>query len=239
MVYSEKFYIGFSDVGPDLGITNSGILKLFENVCCLQGEAVGDGIGDSDGRWFLTAYHVKIAERPKYPRRVNVSTWSRGMKGFSAAREFEIRDESGRLLVSALSNWARINSKTGRLERMPEEDFRRYESEPERANFPEMWLQKLHGAPGAASSREFFVDRNMIDSNRHLNNVHYLDLAVLALPEEVYLEGEASEFEITYRKATAYGETVICEYFEDGAGRFVAVKSKQDGDIRAVIKFSK
>ena len=52
MVYSEKFYVGFSDVGPDLKITNAAILRLFEDDCCLQGEAVGDGFRDSSGDGF-------------------------------------------------------------------------------------------------------------------------------------------------------------------------------------------
>ena len=32
MVYSEKFYVGFSDCNRELKITNSSMLKLFENV---------------------------------------------------------------------------------------------------------------------------------------------------------------------------------------------------------------
>ena len=239
MVYSEKFYIGFSDVGSDLGITNTAILRLFENDCCLQGEAVGDGIEDSPGRWFLTAYHVKVFKRPRYNDWVTVNTWSREMKGVSAAREFELRSAGGELLAAALSNWARLNISTGKLERMPLEDFAKYESEPERHNFDEAWIQKLHDRTDYSLSQEVRIGRNLIDPNGHINNVYYLDLAVNALPEEVYRLGEANEFEITYRKAVAYGETVLCLYGEDADSHTVAIRSKESADARALIKLYK
>ena len=238
MVYSEKFYVGFSDVGADLGILNSAILRLFENGCCLQGEAVGDGFRDSPGRWFLTAYHVKVLRRPKYGEWVTVNTWSREMKGVSASREFELRDQNGELMCLALSNWARMNTAVGKLERMSDEAFARYESEPEHHNFDEAWIQKLRAAGEPTLSREFFIDRNLIDPNRHMNNTRYLDVASLALPDDVYVLGEADEFEITYRKTIPYGETVICEYGEDETARYVAMKS-QDGDIHAIVKLYK
>lgn len=235
MVYTDKFYVGFSDVGSDLGMTGAAMLRAFEDVCCMQGEAVGDGLFDSDGRWFLTAYRVKVFKRPKYNDRIVVGTWSREMKGVAASREFEIRDLSGGLCVAALSNWARMNIKTGRLERMEPEAFARYESEPERHNFDDPWISKLHDVSEHTLEREFYVDRNLIDPNMHMNNVFYLDLAMRTLPEEVYLEGEPDEFEITYRKATAYGETLKCLYFDDGQSRTVAVKPQDMSDTRAIV----
>lgn len=239
MVYSEKFYVGFSDVSPDLEISNTAILKLFENVCCLHGSAVGDGIEHSDGRWFLTAYHVKVLKRPRYEDWVTARTWSREMKGVSASREFEIRGEDGKLQVVALSNWARINISTGKLERMSPEAFARYESEPERHNFDEAWVSKAHDINDYSLEREFFIDRNLIDPNRHMNNVYYLDLALRTIPEDVYLRGDTDEFTITYRKAIAYAETVKCLYHEDADCYTVAVKSQDLSDTRAIIKLKK
>lgn len=236
MVYSADFYVGFSDVNRELLITNSAILRLFENVCCMQGEAVGDGISDSNGRWFLTAYCVKVFKRPSYNDIVSARTWSRCMKGVTASREFEIRDKTGELCVAALSNWARTNIKTGKLERMQPEAFAKYESEPERHNFDDPWIQKLREVSDSSIEREFYVDRNLIDPNMHMNNICYLELAQRTLPEEVYLEKEADMFEITYRKATRYGETVRCQYSESEEFRTVAVMSGDLSDTKAIIK---
>lgn len=234
MVYSEKFFIGFSDVSPDMGVLNSSILKLFENACCLQGEAVGDGFNDTPGRWFLTAYHVIVTERPKYGDWVEVRTWSRGMKGVSASREFEIVKDD-KIVVKALSNWARLNSVTGKLERMSDEAFSRYESEPERHNFDSLWLPKLRELPDEVCECSYRVGRNLIDPNRHMNNVCYLDLAVQTLPDEIYADGEPDEFMITYRKAVGYGENIVCVYGEDEKSRTVAFLSEDRSETKAIV----
>lgn len=234
MVYSDSFYIGFSDVSPNMGALNSNILKLFENVCCMQGEAVGDGFKDTPGRWFLTAYHVKIFKRPEYGDRVQVRTWSRGMKGVSASREFEIL-LNGEKMAVALSNWARLNSETGKLERMSDESFERYESEPDRTNFGEMWLPKLKAIPKSLMERKFTVGRNLTDPNRHMNNVRYLDLAAEMLP----IDCEPNEFEITYRKAFALGEKGILQYGEDESSYTVAFLSENQNETKAIVRFLK
>lgn len=235
MVYSEKFYVGFSDVGMGLGITNTAILKLFENVCCMQGEHVGDSYCGSVCHWFVTAYSVKVFKRPSYNDFVIANTWSRGMKGVYASREFEIRSESGELLAAALSNWVRMNTKLQKLEKMPPEEFEKYQSEAEHTNFGEMWLPKIAPAAETLYESELKIDRSMIDANRHVNNVRYLELAARALPESDDFS-EADAFEIAYRKAIAYGENVKCLYGRDGNGRCIAVKSEDIRETRAIIR---
>ena len=239
MVYSEKFYVGFSDVGPDLKITNASILRLFENASCLQGEAVGDGYHDSFGRWFLTAYSVKVFKRPEYNDFVTVNTWSRELKGFTASREFELYGADGSLAAVALSNWARMNTAVGKLERMAPEVFARYESEPLRHNFDDAWLPKLRDCSDYSIEREITAGRLLIDPNGHVNNVRYLDIASEIIPEDVYKKGEADRFEITYRKAIAYGETVRCLYSETPESYTVTIKSDNLKDTMAIIRLYK
>ena len=239
MVYSEKFYVGFSDVGPDLKITNAAMLRLFEDDCCLQGEAVGDGFRDSFGRWFLTAYSVKVLKRPEYNDFVTVNTWSRELKGVSASREFELRSADGSLLAIALSNWARMNTALGKLERMTPEAFAKYESEPERHNFDEAWLTKLRDIGEYSIEREITAGRMLVDPNGHVNNVKYLDIAAEILPDEAYAKGEADRFEITYRKAIPRGETVKCLYGETDDSYNIAIKSRDLGETMALIKLYK
>ena len=239
MVYSEKFFVGFSDVSFDLGITNTAIIRLFEDVCCLHGEAVGDGIFDTDGRWFMTVYHVKVLKRPKYGEWVTAKTWSREMKGVSASREFELYDQSGELAVIALTNWVRMNSKTGRPERMTAEDFAKYGSEPERRNFEDPWAVKLRDISEPLFERELQIGRSLIDPNRHVNNIYYLDLAVDTLPDNKELLADCDEFEITYRKAIAYGNSVKCLYSEDEKSCSVAIKSLDMSETFAIVKLYK
>ena len=239
MVYSEKFYVGFSDCNRELKITNSSMLKLFENVACMHSTSIGDGIKNSLGRWFLTAYHVKVHNRPENEDRVKIDTWSRDMKGGVAAREFEVYNFDGELAVTAISNWVRISAEDLRPEKITDELANMYDSETERTNFGTAWLRKLKECDDYVYEKEVTIPRTFIDAHNHMNNVFYLELANLVLPEEVYQQGECNEFEIMYRKAIEYGETVKCVYSETEDSYVIALKSQDGSELKAIIKLYK
>lgn len=238
MVVSEKFYVGYSDINADLKLSDTAILKLFENMACIHGTLAGESIKICDARWFLTSYDVKILKRPDYEEYVKVNTWSRDMRGVSACREFEIYNDKDELCVIGHSNWARVNAKTQKVERTSPAILDAYQSEKDRTNFPFIWAPKLSDPTEYICVQDFTANRNVIDANNHMNNVFYLDLAKLLLPEEVYASSDFSEFRIAYRKAIKYGETVRCFYAETENAHVVTVKGC-DGDIRSIIELCK
>lgn len=235
MIYKEKFYVGYSDTNRDLVLSDSAILKMFEDIATMHSEAAGDGMKTTTARWFLTAYQVKIHKRPGIGERVECYTWSRDLRGFTASREFEIYTQSGELAVTAISNWARIDTKTGRPERLTPELGERYGTQKERANFPDAWIGKLKEPEQYQLEKDYYIDRNFIDANNHMNNVCYLDLVKCILPDEVY-EKEIHGFEIMYRKAIAYGKTVSCCCGTTDDGYTVCIKC--DGELMAIVKFN-
>ncbi len=239
MVFKENFYVGYSDVGKDFCISNTAVLKIFENVACMHSSYANDSMKTSASRWFLKSYHVKIHSRPEQEEKVTACTWGRGTKGVFASREFEIYDEKGKLSVTGISNWVRVNAETLKPERVEAELFSAYGSEQDKTNFGNLWIEKLKEPEEYISEKDFYIDRNFIDANNHVNNVFYLDLASLALPEEVYEKGEAGEFEIMYRKAIRYGETVKCLFGETENAYYVTVKSADLSETYAIVMLYK
>lgn len=239
MVFTGKFYIGYSDITKDSTLSNTSILKLFENVASMHSRVAKDDINESDGRWFLTGYHVKITKRPVYGETVKINTWSRDMKGVQASREFEVYNEKGELCLTGLSNWIRINAKTLRLERITPELYEAYGSEPDHTNFNYSWIEKLKESETPDFDKEFHIERNFIDANNHMNNVYYLDLVTNILPEEVYQAGELNEFLIMYKSAIKYDETVNCSFAAEDDGYRITIKSQDKSDLKAVIKLVK
>lgn len=239
MVFTGKFYIGYSDITKDSTLSNTSILKLFENVASMHSRVANDDINQSEGRWFLTGYHVKITKRPVYGETVTINTWSRDMKGVQASREFEVYNEKGELCLTGLSNWIRINAKTLRLERISPELYEAYGSEPDHTNFNYSWIEKFKESETPDFDKEFHIERNFIDANNHMNNVYYLDLVTNILPEEVYQAGELNEFLIMYKSAIKYDETVNCSFAAEDDGYRITIKSQDKSDLKAVIKLVK
>lgn len=236
MTFQEKFYVGYSDINKKYELSNVSILKMFQDIACMHSAEVGDGVKHTNDRWFLTGYHIKVWKRPRYEERLTVVTWNREMKSGIASREVEFYNVSGELAIMGISNWVRMNGETLRPTRLSKEIVEMYQSEPERKNFESAWVPKLKECENYVAERTCFIDRNWIDANEHMNNVYYIDLATLTLPEEVYQQGECNEFLITYRKAIAYGEQVRCYYGEDGNERTVCIKSEDGTQVHAIVK---
>lgn len=239
MIFSEEFYIGYSDVNRDFLLSDTAALKMFENSACMHSTAVGDGMRTSASRWFLKSYHVKFLCRPQYEEKVKVCTWSRNIKGASASREFEIYSKDKSLAVTAVSNWVRVCAATLKPERISPETFDCYKSETERTNFSSPWIDKLREPENYSYEKEFIIGRNFIDPNNHMNNVYYLDLAYMTLPENIYEKGGFNEFEIMYRKAITCGERVKCMYSETEDAYMTVIKSSDLSDTFALIKLYK
>ncbi|MBO5460291.1 MAG: hypothetical protein J5983_00660, partial [Ruminococcus sp.] len=126
-----------------------------------------------------------------------------------------------------------------RVERVPKEVVEAYQSEADRTNFGVVKIPKLKECEAYTAEKEFYVDRNYIDINDHMNNVCYLELANLVLPAEVYNQAACDEFEIMYRKAVGYGETVKALFGETEDSYVVAIKSQDLGELHAIVKFYK
>lgn len=239
MVFKENFYVGYSDINKDCELSNVSILRFFENVACMHASLAKDGFYDTESKWFLTAYHVELKSRPKYEKRVNVHTWSRDFKGIQACREFEILDEEGNLLGSAISNWARINMKTQRLERITEALAEAYGNEPEKTNFDSLWIEKIKEPESFDFEKDYFIGRNYIDTNNHMNNVYYMELANFVLPDEVYALPECKSFEINYKKAIPFGVNVKCLFTDTPEAYYVTIKNEAKTETHAIIKMNK
>lgn len=239
MVFEEKFFVGYRDIDKSCNIKNSSILNIFEDIAGLHARTVGEGLYQADTTWFVTGYKVKILKRPKYSEHVKVLTWGTEIKNVSASREFEIRNEKNELLVIGLSNWAHINTKTKELEKVSDELIEGYQLEKTRTNFNEFKIKRINTIGNELCRKEFFIDWNWIDTNDHLNNIFYLDIAEMALPDELMKNNDFSSFEIIYKKEVKYKDIIQSIVVCNGNDYFVTLQNKENGEIHAIIKLKK
>ena len=239
MVVKESFYIGYRDIATDLTLKNSAILNMFEDIAGIHANQVGEGYRRSENTWLLTGYKVRIHKRPKYGEKVEVYTWGTEIKSITAAREFEIRNSEGELLITGLSNWVYINLKTRKIEKVTEKTMKAYEIEPEKTNFNETKLKKLNSPENFLYKKEYTIDWNWIDVNNHMNNIFYLDLAEIVIPDEIAKQNNFSSFEIMYKKEIKYQDKINCYYAETEDGCVITIKNEDSSEIHSIIKLHK
>ena len=235
MVVKHEYFVGYQYIDTDYKIKNSALLSMFEDLACMHGSRVGEDIRTAPTVWLLSAYKVKIIRRPEYGEYITACTWSRGMRGVLAQREFEIRSAAGELLVCALSEWVHV-FKAGGPARVTAELEAAYESEPERTNFPGERLRPPRECTEYDSEMQFTVGRIFIDVNDHMNNVHYAEISELILPD---VSTASYNFEIYYRKEIKCGETVVLRHSSDENTHTVTVKSADGAILHSIIKYTK
>ena len=239
MVVSKKFYIGYRDVDCNFKMKNSSILDLFQEIAGIHANKCGEGSKTSNTAWVLTAYKINIMKRPTYGETVEVVTWGREIKGVTAVREFELRSEEGELLVCALSNWAHIDIIERKLVKATPELIEGYGLELEHKNFEEMKIKKLEEPASYLKEKEFYVDWNWLDVNMHMNNVHYVEIAEMMLPEEIKVKNECSAIEIMYKKEIKYKEKIKCFYTKNEDEYIVVIKNEDSSELHAIVKLRK
>ena len=69
-----------------------------------------------------------------------------------------------------------------------------------------------------------------------MNNIFYMDMVNMVLPEKIFRAPQANTFEIMFRRANSYGETVQCHYAEEPDAHVVYINSEDDSQLRTVIR---
>lgn len=236
MKVEHEFYVSLRDVNHLNELTNTGLLAYFEDTAGLHSAIAGNQM-NGEHTWVLLNWKVQIIRRPKFNENIKVQTWSQKIDRFYAYRDFRALDEEGNIVCVASSKWVYIDLSKGKIIKVPEDVASSYEVENDYAfNEKEIDFKKLTEPSNYSSVQEFKVMRNMIDSNHHLNNIYYLDIAKEALPKEIYINGELNYFEVMYKKEIKCGEVVKAFYSFENGNHIVVVKNYNEDEIHAIIK---
>jgi medium-chain acyl-[acyl-carrier-protein] hydrolase len=181
----------------------------------------------------LIAWKVKIYKKPKYADTIKIVTWSKSIQRLYAYRDFKVFNQEGEIIGIASSKWIYINTETKSIARPEPEVVELYQSEDDSV-FEENELGKLKEPLQYQSSISYTIGKEMIDVNNHVHNLYYLDLAYMAIPEDVYEQG-FSEVDILYKKEIKLGETVKCMYSAEE--NTVVIKSEDESIIHSIIKY--
>lgn len=228
---SRKFYVGYSDVDSQNKCRLSRILDLCQNVATIHSDGLGygtKGMMDRDLAWLVTSMKVRILKYPIADREVECRTWSRGLKGVLAQRDYEILDADGNALVLADSQWALFDLKEQKLTRVTQEMQDAYDI-LERNVFEGEERNHLRDNDIIEIEKEFEIGKRDIDTNHHLNNARYFDYIIEVLPEDY----EVHEFECAYKKQIKYKEKVNVSYGDN----YARIKN-EEGETCFVVKFN-
>lgn len=200
--FSEKTYeIMFRDIDEDYNCRLTSIMDFLGDIALVHGEDGGIDFIEENKNGIAQVYldcKVKINRYPKYREKINLSTYVESMQKFYATRKYIAKDSNGEIVFEAIALAVTIDMKKRRLTRIPERYYEIYGVEkkafakPERLNIEEV--------NHIAKEKVFKIRDTDRDSNRHVNNVRYIEWALNTLDSEELLGYEIAEMNIKFEK---------------------------------------
>lgn len=232
-MYKMDGRVRYSECGIDNKIKIAAIINYFQDCTTENSETIGVGhdyLMDRKRAWILNSWQVEIKRRPAVRERIEVSTWATGFKGVFGPRDFCMKTAEGKELARAHSLWVYIDTESGRPIKPTEEEIAVYEvGEP--ISMEEV-SRKIKVPEGAVEVDTFPVHKYHIDTNAHVNNSKYIELACEALPEGF----EVKKLRVEYKKAAVLNDKMILKRVTEEE-RIVAELCDEEGSTYAIVEF--
>lgn len=228
--------VAYSDIGSDLKLTMTGAMRLMQEAAILHSGLSGYSVMDIARTrviWMLVQWRVRMVGDALWDEPLEVVTWPRTMEKLTSDRCFEIKKPTGETVAVGESCWLLVNADTGRAMRVPPEVASAYTLLPDRV-FQEP-MPRLPQHTGELTSG-FTVQRRDLDTNRHVNNLIYLDYARQALPEPL-AEQRFREVHIRYHRQLLLGDEVRCWYEKTDLGHTVQICGEDPRHVHCTVVF--
>lgn len=232
-MYSFYSRVRYSEVGQDKRLRTDALINYFQDCSTFQSEDLGVGLswlGNRGRCWIVNSWQVKIWRFPELGEEIQISTWPNSLKGVLGTRNFQMSDKEGRILAVANSLWTYFDVEHLKPAKIDEEIIQTYVMEPA---FETEWEGRKIALPeGMTGLENVPVQLSHLDTNHHVNNGQYIQMALGYLPEDFQVTG----LRVEYKKAAVYGD-VIHPYIYKKKDCFMVSLADESGSPYAVVEF--
>ena len=154
------------------------------------------------------------------------------MEKLYAYRDFEVYNEKNEKVAIATSKWVCFDTMKMSIAKIDENIINAYTIE--NPSVFENDIQKLKEPESFLDVCTISTTRDMIDANKHVHNLNYIDFASQILPYEIMQE--ANDIEVMFKKEIKENDIVKCFYSIENDEHYVTIKSEDEKILHAIIK---
>ncbi|MBP5661948.1 MAG: hypothetical protein J6X30_02180 [Clostridia bacterium] len=211
--FTKAYDLRASDFDARCRLKPGALFDLLQDAAGQHAMRLGAGYSDMLKKnllWVVVRQKVVILRAPEMYETVRVTTWPREAKRLDFQREYRVESENGEEIARGSSQWALIDAQTRRVKLVHGVfDLDRYDETPGLG-------EKLTRLPDFEAGENvaaapIYTD---LDSNGHVNNTRYADLAYSAVPEQA--RREYKSVQIDFHKEVHLGDTVLLSHYTDG-----------------------
>ncbi len=232
-MYTFDSRIRYSETDSEGKLTIMSLLNYFQDASTFHSEDLGVGMGylrEQHLVWVLNAWQIVVHRMPEIGERVTVGTLPYEFKGFLGMRNFIMLDEQGETLAAANSVWSLLSTDSLRPARLTEQMIRRYV--PEEKLPMDYAPRKIAIPEGLMKQEPIVVKKHHLDTNHHVNNGQYVNMALQYLPEDL----EILQMRAEYKKQAFLDDVIVPGVVIDNK-QCVVELSTEDGHPYATVEF--
>lgn len=207
-MYTFESRIRYSETDSEGRLTLLALLNYFQDASTFHSEDLGMGVEYLKEKhlvWVLSSWQIVAKRYPKLGDRVTIGTAPYEFKGFLGFRNFAMLSEDGSYLAKANSLWSLLSTDTGKPAIPPAEMIEGYALEPKLSM---EYAPRKIALPGQGERREsIVVKKHHLDTNHHVNNGQYINMAMEFLPEDFTIGQMRAEY-----KKQAFLEDILYPY---------------------------
>ena len=232
-MYTFDSRIRYSETDSEGKLTMASLINYFQDCSTFHSEDVGLGIPYLQKNrlvWVLSSWQIVVERYPDLGENVTIGTQPYDLRGFLGYRNFWMQDRMGCYLAKANTLWSLLSTETGRPGSIPEEMAEGY-GIGEKLDM-EYAPRKIVIPQGGTDQEAIIVKKHHLDTNHHVNNQQFVDMAMAFLPEDFAVRQLRAEY-----KKQAFLDDVLAPYVVEEDGKVVVSLTDPSGSAYAVIEF--
>lgn len=204
-IYEFSGRVRYSEIDHKGTMTLPALINYFQDCSTFHSESIGLGmerLKQEKKAWVLSYWQIIVDRYPKLYEKITAGTFATEFKGLFGNRNFYMKDGEGRRIACANSIWVFMDLEKGRPCRPAEEDIAPYGvNEP--LDMP--YEDRKISVPEVFEDREPFpVRKYHIDTNEHVNNCQYVQMALEMLPGDINVR----QVRVDYKKSAVLGDII-------------------------------
>lgn len=232
-MYTFDGRIRYSETDSEGKLTLAALLNYFQDCSIFHSEDLGLGLDYLKKRrlaWVLSSWQIVVERYPELCESVKIGTAPYEFKGFIGCRNFAMMTETGEYLAKANSQWSLLDTQTGKFAIPPEGMTERY-GLSKRLDMD--YAPRKIAVPSTGEKREpVVVKKHHLDTNNHVNNGQYVDIAMEFLQADFVVKQMRAEY-----KRQAFLDDVLYPYVAGEEERRVISLNDRTGKAYAVVEF--
>ena len=232
-MYAVDSRIRYSETDSEGRLTLNALLNYFQDCSTFHSEDVGLGIGymkEIGQVWVLSAWQIVVNRYPQLGEKVRIVTLPYESKAFLGYRNFAMLDEKGEYIAKANSLWSLLDVTTGKPVIVNEAMRKGYVAD-EKLDM-DYAPRKITVPEGGQLLESIVVKKHHLDTNHHVNNGQYVNIAMEYLPDDFVIRQMRAEY-----KKQAFLEDVLHPYVVQTENGYIICLQDEEGRPYVSVEF--